>query len=407
MTHQHWAYPPELLSALGAFGLAPAPHTPPTLVRLALSGLYRWEIRRLRDRRVAEEFPKKEYSAHVIALRKKYWPLALTPEGWEKICAGSEAPPGSEVQSGATVQGSVRSRAAEELNAAPQHQRPGIAGVRIALIQQHVSPNHGLNIHRAVHHVRRAAADGARIVAFAELAFTKFFPQQPPTVDVRTLAETVPGPTTQVFSGLAKELGIVIVLNLFERDGEKTYDCSPVIDADGRIVGRTRMVHITEYPCFHERQYYHPGDLGAPVFDTRAGRLGVAICYDRHFPEYMRALGLAGADLVVVPQAGVVDEWAPGVYEGELQVAAFQNGYFVALCNRVGPEECVTFAGESFIVDPSGRVIARAPRGEDAVLMADLDLSETTRSHARRLLLQDRRPEIYAEWFGKGRPARA
>jgi N-carbamoylputrescine amidase len=182
------------------------------------------------------------------------------------------------------------------------------------------------------------------LVAFAELAFTPFYPQQPPSGDVRALAEPVPGPMTDAFRALARELGMVVVLNLFERDGDKTYDCSPVIDADGTLLGRTRMVHITEYPCFHESQYYAPGDLGAPVFNTKVGRVGVAICYDRHFPEYMRALALSGADLVVVPQAGVVDEWPAGFFEGELCTAAFQNGYFVALCNRVGAETCLTFA---------------------------------------------------------------
>jgi len=385
MSHPQWAYPPELLSALGQFGLAPQPETPPALVRDALSDLYRWEIRRLRDRLLAAEFPKQEYLGHVIALRKKYWPLAITPEAWGAI----------------SPQPMNQNPGLRQAQAALSSSKGGTAPLRIALIQQHASRDHDLNLHRAVAAVRAAAAAGARVIAFAELAFTRFFPQQPPAVDVRTLAEPVPGPTTEVFSALARELGIVVVLNVFERDGEKTYDCSPVIDADGQLLGRTRMVHITEYPSVHEQQYYHPGDLGAPVFNTCVGRIGVAICYDRHFPEYMRALALDGADLVVVPQAGVVDEWAPGVYEGELQAAAFQNGYFVALCNRVGPEDVVTFAGESFICDPGGRVIARAPGGEDAVLMADLDLSDVARSHARTLLLRDRRPELYGAWLGR------
>jgi N-carbamoylputrescine amidase len=190
-----------------------------------------------------------------------------------------------------------------------------------------------------------------------------------------------------------------VVLNVFERDGEATYDCSPVIDADGAILGRARMVHITEYPCFHERQYYRPGDLGAPVFETAAGRVGVAICYDRHFPEYMRALGLAGAELVMVPQAGIEDEWPAGFFEGELCTAAFQNGYFVALCNRVGREDQLTFAGESFVCGPDGSVRARAPRGAETTLVADLDLGEVPRSHARRVLMKDRRPELYRHWI--------
>jgi N-carbamoylputrescine amidase len=127
----------------------------------------------------------------------------------------------------------------------------------------------------------------------------------------------------------------------------------------------------------------------------------VAICDDRHVPEYMRALGVGGADLVIVPQAGVVDEWPDGLYEAEMQVAAFQNGYHVALCNRVGGEECLAFAGESFVCAPDGRVVARAPRGEDTILFADIDLADAERSHARRLFLKHRRPSLYAAWVAR------
>ncbi|MGI9519183.1 MAG: nitrilase-related carbon-nitrogen hydrolase, partial [Pirellulaceae bacterium] len=205
---------------------------------------------------------------------------------------------------------------------------------------------------------------------------------------------------------LAAEHQCVIVPNVFERAGEQTFDSSPVIDADGSILGMTRMVHITDYPCFHEAGYYAPGDQGAPVYDTRHGKLGVAICYDRHFPEFMRALALAGADLVIVPQAGAVDEWPDGLYEAELQVAAFQNGYFTALCNRVGEEEKLTFAGESFVCGPDGRVLARASQGTDEILYCDIDLGEVPASHARQLFLRDRRPELYADWIcGPGTPA--
>jgi N-carbamoylputrescine amidase len=273
--------------------------------------------------------------------------------------------------------------------------------IKIALIQQHATADLAANLRRGLEAARKAAGDGAALVAFPELAFTPFYPQRPASGSVRDLAEPVPGPTTEAFASLARELGIVIVLNVFERDGDATYDCSPVIDADGCLLGRTRMVHITEYPCFHERQYYRPSDLGAPVFDTRVGRLGVAICYDRHFPEYMRALALAGADLVVVPQAGCVDEWPAGLFEGEMQTAAFQNGYFVALCNRVGAEDRLTFAGESFVCGPDGAVLARAPQGADAVLMADVNLGDVATSHARRVLLKDRRPALYSGWVAR------
>ncbi|MFI5177366.1 MAG: nitrilase-related carbon-nitrogen hydrolase [Vicinamibacterales bacterium] len=273
--------------------------------------------------------------------------------------------------------------------------------MRIALIQQPATDDRDANVRRGLDSARRAAAGGAALVAFAELAFTRFYPQAPPTGDVRALAEPVPGPTTDAFAALARELGVVVVLNLFERDGDATYDCSPVLDADGTLLGRTRMVHITEYPCVHEQQYYRPSTLGAPVFDTRVGRVGVAICYDRHFPEYMRALALGGAALVVVPQAGVVDEWPEGLFEGEMCTAAFQNGYFVALCNRVGQEARLTFAGESFVCGPEGAVRARGPRGQEMILFADVDLADAERSHGRRTLLKDRRPELYAGWLSR------
>jgi predicted amidohydrolase len=273
--------------------------------------------------------------------------------------------------------------------------------VKIALIQQHASPDKSENVARGLAAIDAAAAEGARLAVFAELAFEPFYPQHPADGDPHRLAETVPGPITDAFAVRAKRHQMVVVLNLYERDGAHAYDCSPVIDADGRLLGRTRMIHITEYACFHEQGYYTPGDTGAPVYDTKAGRIGVAICYDRHYPEYMRALAVAGADLVVVPQAGSVGEWPEGLYEAEMRVAAFQNGYHVALCNRVGQEDCLTFAGESFVCAPDGRVVARAPAMTDTILYADVDTSDNTRSHARQLFLRHRRPELYGEWIGR------
>jgi predicted amidohydrolase len=274
---------------------------------------------------------------------------------------------------------------------------------KIALIQQNAGPDFARNVERGVEAVREAAAGGAKLVAFAEVAFSQFFPQFP--CDERfgpqgierpePHIEAIPGPTTERFAKLAKELGVVIILNLYERDGERRFDSSPVIDADGRLLGVTRMAHVMEGVCFHEKGYYDPGDRGAPVYETAFGKVGVAICYDRHFPEYMRALGLKGAQLVVIPQAGAVDEWPEGLFEAEVRTAAFQNGYFAALVNRVGAEEKLTFAGESFVCDPNGRVMTRAPRGENGTLYADLDFALIERSAARRHFLPDRRPDTY------------
>jgi predicted amidohydrolase len=273
--------------------------------------------------------------------------------------------------------------------------------MKIALIQQHATKNKAANLARGIEHLEQAAKAGAQLAGYAELAFEWFHPQRPATGGARDLAEPLDGPLVTAFQRKARELGIVVVLNLFERDGEHTYDSSPVIDADGTLLGVTRMVHITEYACFHEQGYYTPGDHGAPVYRTRAGNVGVAICYDRHFPEYMRALAINGADLVVIPQAGAVGEWPEGLYEGEMRVAAFQNGYYTALCNRVGREDCLDFAGESFVCDPNGDVIARASHGKDEILYADIDFAKNATSHARQLFLKHRRPELYASWISE------
>ena len=274
--------------------------------------------------------------------------------------------------------------------------------MKIALIQQHATPDKAANVARGLASLETAARQGATVACFAELAFEWFYPQRPAGAGARDVAEPIDGPTVTAFQKKAKELNLVTLINFYERDGGDTFDSSPVIDADGALLGVTRMIHITDYPCFHEQGYYTPGNHGAPVYRTKAGRIGIAICYDRHFPEYMRALAVAGADLVVVPQAGSVGEWPDGLYEAEMRVAAFQNGYFAALCNRVGKEECLDFAGESFVCGPDGRVLARGPLSQDAIVYADLDLSELPASTARQLFMRHRRPELYGGWIAPG-----
>jgi predicted amidohydrolase len=271
--------------------------------------------------------------------------------------------------------------------------------MKIALIQQFAGPDRRSNLNKGLKAVEQAAAEGAQLIAYAELAFEPFYPQQPAPAEVAEWAEAIPGPCTDALTDLARKHEVVILPNLFEIDGEQTFDTTLVIDANGDHLGKTRMVHVPEYPNFHEQTYYTPGDRGAPVFDTAVGKIGVAICYDRHFPEYMRALAVAGAELVVIPQAGTTGEWPAGLYQAELQVAAFQNGYFTALCNRVGLEDQLDFSGESFVCDPAGRVIATAGQGREEILYCDLDLSAVATCHARQLFLPDRRPELYASWL--------
>ncbi len=231
----------------------------------------------------------------------------------------------------------------------------------------------------------------------------RFFPCRPGDAAALALAEPIPGAATERIAAQAASLGLVTVFNLYElaADGRR-FDSSPVFDADGRLLGVTRMVHITDYPGFHERSYYHPGDPPGgrlPVYATRAGRVGVAICYDRHYPEVMRGLGVAGAELVVIPQAGTLGEWPEGLYEAEVRTAAFQNGYFAALANRVGQEGELLFSGESFVVDPEGGVVARGMSLAEDLVIAEIDLSRCRSSTARRLFWHDRRPDLYRDWL--------
>lgn len=271
--------------------------------------------------------------------------------------------------------------------------------MRIALVQQAAGEDRAANLVRALDAMGSAKDLGADLVAFAELAIDRFFPQHEADRSAAAVAEPIPGPVADRIAERTAELGLVTVFNMYEKtDDGRCYDSSPVFDADGSLLGVTRMVHITDYACFHEQAYYAAGDRGAPVYETAVGHVGVAICYDRHYPEYMRRLGEQGAQLVVIPQAGGVGEWPEGLYEAEVRVAAFQNGYYAALCNRVGEEDRLTFAGESFVADPEGRVIARGGTLVEEIIVSDLDLRACEASTARRLFWRDRRPDLYRDW---------
>lgn len=270
--------------------------------------------------------------------------------------------------------------------------------IKIALVQQHATSDLMDNLDRGVMAFETAAKAGAELVVYAELAFTPFYPQHTAAENRLKLAEAIPGPTTDIFCQLSRKHKIVTVLNLFERREKQTFDSSPVIDTNGKILGITRMVHVLEAPFFHEKGYYTPATGEDLVFKTNLGQIGIAICYDRHFPEYMRILALKGAELVVVPQAGAVDEWPPGLFEAEMQVAAFQNGYFVALCNRVGEEESLTFEGKSFVASPGGSIVDQAPAHEDHILISEIDLDQVKASQAAVYFLPDRREDVYNFW---------
>lgn len=270
----------------------------------------------------------------------------------------------------------------------------------IALAQLSASPDREANLAQTLETMTAACEAGAELIAFPEVILDRFFPQKPGDKAALKLAEPIPGPTTERIAARARELGLVTVFNLYEVDERgRRFDSSPVFDADGTLLGVTRMIHITDYEGFHEQDYYHLGDQGVPVYDTRVGKVGVAICYDRHYPEVMRGLGVAGAELVVIPQAGTLGEWPEGLYEAEVRTAAFQNGYFAALANRVGIEGRLHFSGESFAVDPEGRVIARGKSLEEDLVMVEVDLAKCAESTARRLFWRDRRAELYGGWL--------
>lgn len=267
--------------------------------------------------------------------------------------------------------------------------------VKIALAQMACEWDAKANVRKALGLMQRAKARGAEIICFPELTFNIFFPAYRADAKYFDWAEPVPGPTTKMVAKRAKELKLAAIINLFEKAGHARYhDTSAVIDSEGKLLGGARLMHVAEEPFFNEKYYYWPGDGGFAVFDLGLCKAGIATCYDRHFPEQMRALTLKGAEVILSPMAGLMsDPFA--MYRAEMQGCAFQNGVFIAVVNRVGKEESVEFAGESFVVAPSGRIAATAKRGEEELLLCDIDTDEIEIERRKRPFLRDRRPEIY------------
>lgn len=268
--------------------------------------------------------------------------------------------------------------------------------VKVALAQLAAADDREANRVAALEAIERAARAGAALVVFPEMGFDRFFPQYRADPRYFDWAEPIPGPTVLRLQAAARRHRIAIVANIFERAAPgEYYDASPVIDADGRLLGRSRMAHIAEAPHFNEKFYYRPGDGEFAVFESAAGRLGVAICYDRHYPEQLRILALRGCEILTVPLAAVSREQWP-IFEMEMQVASFQNQMWSVVVNRVGREDEMTFVGRSFVVDPYGRVVARAADGVPDLLVVDIDASVI--DAARRVIphFRDRRPELYA-----------
>jgi beta-ureidopropionase len=272
-------------------------------------------------------------------------------------------------------------------------------GMRVACAQFRNEADREASIVKALSWMKRAKDHGADLIVFPELAFDFFFPQVRADARYFDWSEPIPGPTTERFQAAAADLGLVTVINVFERAAPgRYYDASPVIDADGTLVGVSRMLHIAEEPGYNEKFYYWPGDGGWPVHGTRVGNVGVTICYDRHYPEVFRALALRGAELVVVPTATSMSEQAfKDVWEIEIQAAAVANQIYIAVANRAGLDGELQFFGESFVADPAGRVVARGATDEEDLLVAEVDLERIEQVRRHVPFLRDFRYDLFGE----------
>jgi beta-ureidopropionase len=284
--------------------------------------------------------------------------------------------------------------------------------VKIGLIQAkndvhgdepvHVHKEKAIEKHIAL--VREAAANGAQIICLQEIFYGPYFCTEQNTKWYEAAEEVPDGPTVQQFRSLARELGTVIILPVYERVGIGTYyNTAAVIDADGSYLGKYRKQHIPhvgvgDAGCgFWEKYYFKPGNLGYPVFETAFAKVGVYICYDRHFPEGARLLGLAGAEIVFNPSATVAG-LSEYLWKLEQPAHAVANGYYVAAINRIGveaPWNMGEFYGQSYLVDPRGQFVAVGSRDQDEVILAEMDKNVIHEVRNTWQFYRDRRPETY------------
>ena len=285
----------------------------------------------------------------------------------------------------------------------------------LGLVQMACGADPDENVDKGLRGIAEAAEQGASIVCLPELFRTQYFCQEQNT-DHFDLAEPVPGPTTDALAAAARRHGVAVVGSVFERREAGIYhNTAVVLDADGRLAGRYRKMHVPDDPLYYEKFYFTPGDLGFRVFETRFGRIGTLICWDQWFPEAARMAALAGAEFLVYPTA---IGWHPREKRewGERQAEAWRvaqrahaisNGVFVAAVNRTGTErplessasrpadyEGLEFWGRSFVADPMGTIIAEAGGGEEVVI-AECDLAEIERTRRDWPFLRDRRIDAF------------
>jgi N-carbamoylputrescine amidase len=276
--------------------------------------------------------------------------------------------------------------------------------VIVAATQMACSWDRDANIARAEKLIRAAAAKGARVVLIQELFESPYFckDHNPKHFD---LARPLQGHSTvEHFRALARELGVVLPVSLFERAGNAFFNSLVMVDADGALLGIYRKSHIPEGPGYHEKFYFSPGDTGFKVFDTKVAKLGVAICWDQWFPEAARSMALMGAEILLYPTAigsepqdASVD--SSGHWQRTMQGHAAANVMPLVASNRIGEEAGekykMTFYGSSFIASHTGEKIAEADRGSESVLTASFDLDEVRRYREAWGLFRDRRPDLY------------
>jgi N-carbamoylputrescine amidase len=280
-----------------------------------------------------------------------------------------------------------------------------MAKLKIGLVQMSCTANKEENLQKAVAKTREAAAEGAQVVCLQEL-FTSLYFCDVEAYENFQLAEPIPGPSTDVLSGLAKELGIVIIASLFEKRAQGLYhNTTAVLDADGAYLGKYRKMHIPDDPAYYEKFYFTPGDLGYKVFKTKFAAIGVLICWDQWYPEAARITALMGAEILFYPTA---IGWATSQDEATNteQYNAWQtiqrshavaNGVHVVSVNRVGFEQdgAMRFRGGSFIANPFGTVIYQAAHNSEEVMVQEIDTAKTDSYRMHWPFLRDRRIDSY------------
>ena len=282
--------------------------------------------------------------------------------------------------------------------------------VKLGLVQTRCSPDPAENIAKAIAKTREAAANGAQIVCLQEL-FTSVYFCQIEHHKYFQLAEAIPGPTTDAFCALAKELGIVIVASLFEKRSAGLYhNTAAIIDADGTYLGKYRKMHIPDDPLFYEKFYFTPGDLGFRAWQTKFAKIGVCVCWDQWYPEAARLTALQGAEILFYPTA---IGWHPSEkakygerhhssWETIQRSHAIANGCYVAVPNRVGHEapdggEGIEFWGQSFVADPSGMILQKASADQEETLIVEVDLESVDTQRTHWPFFRDRRIDAYEQ----------